>query len=328
MSTEKSRAAHHIVMTGLTALSFLAGLILIVGILTFNAIPVALHSPFAPAEAFPVRPLSIGIGLLLFALAMGIAMLATLPTIEPEQKPDATDEEKRAAKVAASDEMFTRYLIGIGYFLFVDAVVNMVAFAGIASSGKLNLIFPLGNGKLNGSTDTPAVTNWFDQILGWLNWLQHTDEPVILTVILMLSLGMAILGALFFFANALWTKFKQPEIFFDRNIFWGGLWFRLAEAIVFTIAVFLFLQFQGWRDAIKYMPMIALFIGMTVKSSEALIFGAAERLLASVTGLVQTPKPPPAAPQVPPPALPRVPSPPPVAAPAAAPVPAPPLTGY
>lgn len=305
MSTENPRAVHQIVTTSLAALGFLGGLILIVGTLTFNAIPVALHSPYVQGNAFPFWPWFIGSILLLLALAMGIQTLANLPPVQKvEDKPDATDAEKAALeKVAVSDVLFTRYLIGIGYFLFVDAVVNMVAFAGIASSGKLGLVFPLGNGTLKDTVAVPVAANWFEEILRWLNWLQHPDEPVILTVILMLSLGMAILGALFFFANALWTKFKQPDVFFDRNIFWGGLWFRLAEAIVFTIAVFLFLQFQGYQSAIKYMPMIALFIGMTVKSSEALVFGLAERLLASVAGLVQGPKVPP----TPPPPLPIAP---------------------
>lgn len=293
MSDKKSGSAWPVIVSTATALLFLAGAVVIVGTLTFNAIPAAFSPEKAPA--FPLAPWVFGGFCLACALIGGMIMLACLPP--PEEGKD---------KLAASDAMFTRYLIGIGYFLFVDAVVNMVAFAGIASSGKLDLIFPLGNGTLkNPVAEVTAAASWFDQILNWLNWLQHTDEPVILMLILMLSLGMAILGALFFFANALWTKFKQPEILFDRNIFWGGLWFRLAEAIVFTIAFFLFLQFQGWRDAIKYMPMIALFIGMTVKSSEALVFGLAERLLASVTALVPSPKnsppPKPIPPQAPPP---------------------------
>jgi hypothetical protein len=106
-----------------------------------------------------------------------------------------------------------------------------------------------------------------------------------------LSLGMTLLGALFFFANALWYKFDQGKELFDREAFWGGLWFRLAEAIVFTIAVFLYLRFQGSESAIKYLPMIGLFIGMTVKSSEALVFGLADRLLASITSFVKPPDP-------------------------------------
>lgn len=289
MNKEKAEVVCQAVTSSLAAIGFLGGLVAIVGTLTFNALPAAFNPQIG--EAFPLGPWVTGLALLLLSLVMGIWTLVNLPPVEKAEVDQVrSDEEKAALKREVSDKMFTRYLIGIGYFLFVDAVVNMVAFAGIAKSGQLSRIFPLGNGGFTGAATGQAAPSFFEQVIQFLNWLQHPDEPVVLMVILMLSLGMALLGALFFFANALWGKFKQPEIHFDRNVFWGGLWFRLAEAIVFTIAVFLFMQFQGSQQAIKYLPMIGLFIGMTVKSSEALIFGLAERLLASITSLVAGPK--------------------------------------
>ena len=311
MNMEKLKAICRVVMPTLLASGLMAGLVTLVGAITFNAIPAAFGKP--GVEAFPTWPWVIGSILLLMAVVAGLFTLLLLTPIGNHDDPRAR-----------SDARFTRYLVGIGYFLFVDAVVNMVAFAGIAHSGQLDRVFPVGDGSFKGGPPGQAETTWIGQIIRLLKLLQHSDEPVVLTIILMLSLGMALLGALFFFANALWEKFKKQEVFFDRNVFWGGLWFRLAEAIVFTIAVFLFLQFKGYRETIKYLPMIGLFIGMTIKSSETLVFGLAERLLASITSLVQGPPTPP--PTTPPPTTPPPTTPPTTTPPTTTPTTPPPTT--
>lgn len=214
------------------------------------------------------------------ALILGILSLHGLNSLDPAEMP--TEERRRKA----SDALYSRYLVGLGFFLFVDAMINMVAFAGFAASGKLNEIFPLGDGAL----DSKAIPE--EGVLHWIATYLKTlfsggQDRIVLTAILSLSLGMALLGALLFFAKSLWDKYEARQEIFDSNIFWAGLWFRLAEAITFTVAMFLFFRFNGYKTAITCLPMIALFLGLTVKSSENLIFGLAERLLASVTSLVQ-----------------------------------------
>lgn len=255
----------------MAAFLFLAGMVTVIGALTFKALPLALWR--GQNGSFPVTGCVIGAVLILLGCGFGFWTLAMLNPIEPG-----------IHRRDASDILFARYLIGIGYFLFVDAIINIVAFAGIAYSGGLNYIFPFGNGDLARSAERKDVHLLADRILGLFDKLIAPDQNVILVVVLMLSMGMALLGSLFYFANSLWQKFQSRTEFFNCGIFWGGLWFRLAEAIVLTIAMFLFLRFKGFNT--NYMPVIALLIGTTVKSSESLIFGLAERTLASVASLV------------------------------------------
>jgi hypothetical protein len=281
MTKDQFKEICRVVMPTLAALGCLAGFVTMVGTITFDALPVALK--VKTGEAYPLGPWITGSILLLIALVAGIWTLVILKPIE--------SGDMRAD----SDATFTRYLIGIGYFLFVDAVVNMVAIAGIAHSGRLEQIFPVGDGALKSEPVSKGAVSWLEGFLRFFGWTD-SEKPTVLTVILMLSLGMALLGALLYFAKALWNKFDAQIELFDRNVFWGGLWFRLAEAIVFTIALFLFFQFRGANKTINYLPMIGLLVGLTVKSSEALIFGLAERVLASITGLIEgrpaTPAPP------------------------------------
>ncbi|HYG36278.1 MAG TPA: hypothetical protein VEC99_15910, partial [Clostridia bacterium] len=273
MDKQKWQTIAQVVAPTLAAMSFLGATVTIVSTLTFDALPPALVS--GQSGPYPARPWIVGGILLLIAFLAGVWTLTVL---------DPLKEKSEVQK--ASDTLFTRYLIGIGYFLFVDAVLNMVAFAGFARSGSMERIFPLGDGALKATDVNQSV---FTRILELKEALlgsgSHTDS-VVLMVILFISLGMALLGALFYFANSLWEKFNNKQVFFSRNIFWGGLWFRLAEAIVLTIAVFLFLQFQGYEKAISYLPLMGLVIGMTVKSSETLVFGLIERILSAITSFV------------------------------------------
>ncbi len=92
------------------------------------------------------------------------------------------------------------------------------------------------------------------------------------------STMMAILGALFFIANAL-RKHRSEEHRFDADWFWAGFWFRIGEAVLFTYAFFLYFWFKDTSYYIM-MPVLALFLGMFVKSGESLVFGMAQRVLA------------------------------------------------
>jgi hypothetical protein len=184
--------------------------------------------------------------------------------------------------VALSDAMFSRYLIGLGYFLLVTAIVTMIAIVALAQTGFLEAVLRVGAATPPAGSPAAAA----------VDPAAVQRDNVLQGVLLLMALVMTLLGALFYFANSLWKKFKDPTVLFDRNVFWAGLWFRLSEAIVFTIAVFVFLRYEGKKDLVGFLPMLGLFIGMTVKSSEVLIFGLLERGLAAVSTLVQSaPKP-------------------------------------
>ena len=56
--------------------------------------------------------------------------------------------------------MYGRCLVGLGYFLLLYALLNLVAFAGFAASGHLNSLFPTGKGIENLLDDHPDSTIW------------------------------------------------------------------------------------------------------------------------------------------------------------------------
>lgn len=116
-------------------------------------------------------------------------------------------------------------------------------------------------------------------------------------IILLASVGLAALGSLFFTADALREKRDANDEDFSVRAFWGGLWFRMGESILFALVLFLLLagnQSNGSSDSYdRYFglfPLIALLMGMFVKSGERLIFGIAHRLFAAVEALVPATK--------------------------------------
>lgn len=104
--------------------------------------------------------------------------------------------------------------------------------------------------------------------------------------LVMASCGMSILGALFFVANSLREKRTAGEQFVV-GMFWSGLAFRLGEAVLFTFAFFwLFWKYLD-RDY-TWLPILALFLGMFVKTGETLIFGIGKRILMASASLFPT----------------------------------------
>jgi hypothetical protein len=75
---------------------------------------------------------------------------------------------------------------------------------------------------------------------------------------------------------------------FDAARFWGGLWFRVGEALLFTLVVFLF---GGGASLGKLtgasLLLGSLLLGMFVKTGEGLISGIADKLFSAVKELVK-----------------------------------------
>jgi hypothetical protein len=107
-----------------------------------------------------------------------------------------------------------------------------------------------------------------------------------------MAFGMTLQGALFFVTNSVRQKRDSREPY-DPRKFWGGLWYRTGEAILFTVAFVFVLRYGPGKPAEdgglvgdQWLPLVGLFLGMFVKSGEALIFGLAQRVLQAASGLV------------------------------------------
>ncbi|MEO0479657.1 MAG: hypothetical protein AAF196_09275 [Planctomycetota bacterium] len=88
----------------------------------------------------------------------------------------------------------------------------------------------------------------------------------------------------------------EPEHFVVAH-FWSGLWYRVAQAEVYTIVLFLAIWggaagAVGEENRIKAqsgllaLPLLALFVGLFIRAAEELIAGLAERLFAMVRALL------------------------------------------
>jgi hypothetical protein len=153
-------------------------------------------------------------------------------------------------------------LVGLGYIFYLDGVLNLIAFAGFAWTDVLDKVFPIG-----AAPDQHSAT-----------------DGTIAAIRLIVSLGMAVLGALFFITNSLRGKRERIEIY-DQYKFWSGTWFRLGEAVLFTVVFFLALRREA-TDSDRLLPLIALLLGMFVTTGETLVFGLAQRVLHAAVALV------------------------------------------
>lgn len=77
---------------------------------------------------------------------------------------------------------------------------------------------------------------------------------------------------------------------YDRTRLWAGLWYRLGEAILFALVIFLVIhsteeEVPGNVEAL--LLLVGLLMGMFVKPAELLVNGLAVRVFAAVKGLVK-----------------------------------------
>lgn len=91
-------------------------------------------------------------------------------------------------------------------------------------------------------------------------------------------------------------KHDQAEPF-DAHAFWSGGFFRVGEAVLFTFAFFWLIWTSNRRNDVIWLPVLGLFVGMFVKTGEAIIFRLGMRVLSAVEALLPSSLPaPPAAP--------------------------------
>jgi hypothetical protein len=238
-------------LLALTALCTAVGSILVVFTLTW----VMVTPDFLGADGpigFPKEgrtALFLGLGLLLIGVA------AAAMTITTPRPPHAIGSNPHPA-------MFGGAIVGLGFVFLVDAILNLIAFSGFAKTGLLGQVFPIM---------APD-----DGVLESLN--------VVSAIRLVVSLGMAVLGALFFVTNSLRKK-RERKLPYSETKFWAGLWFRLGEAVLFTVVFFLALRHYV-PDSEQLLPLVALLVGMCVTTGETLVFGIAQRVLRGAAALV------------------------------------------
>lgn len=283
------------------ALFTVTGSALVVAELTWCAFPARFDDkPYASSGN-----LELGFWILAAAAILGLFVLKDLSKTEPHP-----------ADLRYNNIMFGRALVGIGFFLLLDALLNVIALSGFASHGTDQYIFrpnvplsqlypgitnaPAKAAKQAAADSEPSSSQTEDKAKKQdystskegnqptaIDQLTPRQRHLITAIQLICALGFTLMGALFFFAKSLWEKMQStPPVQYDHRIFWAGLWFRLGESIVFTIAVFVALLFQQHSDAAAWMPLIALVIGLSVKATENLIAGLCERILAAVNGLI------------------------------------------
>lgn len=280
-----------------------AGLVALIAELTWVQFPATFDSAtLNPPHSALLRASFVSLAV---ATIIGLAALNHLKLTAPEEG------HPRFSKI-----MFGRYLVGVGFVLLLDALISVVAVAGLAKAGVLPYVFaargtvslPANGIDANTNAETAAV------VVGAAAAADTAEKPqpekalplpaaasgktasskltvgqqnLVTTLQMLFALGFTVMGALFFFSKALWVKMRaEPGEAFDRRIFWAGLWFRLAEAIVFTLVVFVALRFNNYTEAAGWMPFIALIVGLSVKATENLIAGLTDRVLAGIGAFV------------------------------------------
>lgn len=265
------------------AICFAIGSVLVVGFTTWVYFPTAMEG----TALVSWRPMYSGICLVVISAVIGVLALIHLKSTQPSP-----------VELQYSSQMFGRALVGIGYFLLLDALLNIVAIAGFAKGGYEGAIlmplrtFSVETNTVGTAKQAPKLdpsTNTVPAAVPEKEGKKPVDEAkrnMFRAIQLMFALGFTLMGALFFFAKSLWDKMQDSTlVHFDERMFWAGLWFRLGEAVVFTLVVYVALRFKQ-QEGSDWLPFIALVIGLSVKSAENLIAGICERVLAAVNGLI------------------------------------------
>ncbi|MFO1499403.1 MAG: hypothetical protein U1G07_13575 [Verrucomicrobiota bacterium] len=253
----------------------------------FGVLPVGLNvKPIAS-----VTTQYLGIGGLLLILGAGFFGWRFYRILNASHRVERPEPER-------SRLLYGYHLVGVGFALMLAALMCSILFAAVAwsvgqerSDGNAASVTPSAQtgDEWNGNVQRPArpgaatLTERFGLLFG------NSPEDAYFTVgLFALSTGVSLLGALFFFANALWAKMGRPERDpFDRSIFWAGLWFRLGEAVLFNLVFFLILRVYA-PDRYLVLPLVSLLVGMFLKAGEALVSGVATRVFSAFAALVPT----------------------------------------
>ena len=170
----------------------------------------------------------------------------------------------------AEECMYLRHQVGVGFALLAAAT-----FCGIVAAGTAQRL--LQPGSSGGDPNELCASR------------------------LVLAIMMAVLGSLFFVANSLRKLRASGHEKFCPDRFWGGLWFRMGEAVLFTLVLFLFYRAfklgegtsgagagedKFLSDFDLKLPVLGLLVGMFIKTGEKLVFGLAERVFAAASVLL------------------------------------------
>src|SRR5258708_2226450 len=238
---------------GLAALCLAVGSIVVVFTLTWVIVTpefISLDKP-TPIPGYAQAPFYGGFAVVLMGIVICLLMVLNgqrIEAIEPDR----------------SQAMFGSVLVGLGFIFLIDAILNLIAFSGFARTGLLSQLFPAVAPDASVLEASNAVS----------------------AIRLVVSLGMAVLGALFFVMNSLRKK-RDGQIRYSATKFWSGLSFRLGEAVLFTVVFFLALRHYV-PDGDQLLPLIALLLGMFVTTGETLVFGLAQPRLQGAAALVGT----------------------------------------
>jgi peptidoglycan/LPS O-acetylase OafA/YrhL len=98
------------------------------------------------------------------------------------------------------------------------------------------------------------------------------------TVDVLTAGGMSLVGVAFYIAQSVRERVAAAD--FHRGKFWSGMFFRIGEAVIFTLVFVLICAYQVAQEqepvfAHQSLPVLGLFVGMFVKSGETVVFGLA-----------------------------------------------------
>ncbi len=239
----------------------------------YTAIPYALKVPMMEWQASV--PLA----------AIGAILLAWGGVRMPKQVSQLEDEADAKKEPVRSTELYGIYLVGVGFALLMQALACSIVFAAVSWSVGQRL----DSGQAS-QTPAPQSAPIVDAAVRDIARLfgNSSEQAYFIVGLFALSSLVAMLGALFFFATAMWAKMNEPERDpFDRRLFWGGLWFRIGEAILFNLVFFLVLRYYA-SDQYLILPLVSLLVGMFLKAGELLVSGIATRVFASIQALIPT----------------------------------------
>lgn len=125
-----------------------------------------------------------------------------------------------------------------------------------------------------------------------------------LFLLLALSMLSSLFGASFYVVDSVRRKRPSPTSAepavhgerphhgepFDVHTFWSGVFFRVGEAVLFTLTFFTLIWSSDRRDEIVWLPALGLFVGMFVKTAEVVISRLGTRVLSAADALLPPPR--------------------------------------
>lgn len=236
--------------------------------------------------------------LIVAGLVAAIVGYRLLPVLTEAQEQTVDETWRRFQRF-----QFGAHLCFLGYFLFLMGLCCLIVVVNLLRDDQLMV-----SGRFQSEKFAMVVTEWqaclddqraleqarasgemaaaFSSLANKVAARKHSlarriqEMKAELNVLLVLSCGLAVFGSMFFTINTLKEKrsAKEPE-FFDQRRFWGELVFRCGEAVLFTILVFWLIWNSQTPQYYTWLPVMALFLGMFIKSAEQVIYGLSDKVL-------------------------------------------------